>query len=122
MKNCDTCGGCNSCGCCSGCGGALELTEAEIEFLHTFAQCPFLPVARKASTESPVYLEGGDTAENALILQCLEKKALIDIDYHLPLKGFDYSAYSACQLHGSMALTARGQQVLELLDVQGLDG
>ena len=122
MKNCASCGGCSNCGGCSGCGGALELTEAEIEFLRAFAQCPFLPVARKASTESPVYLEGGDTAENALILQCLEKKYLIDIDYHITLKGFDYAAYAAYPLHGSMALTERGQQVLELLDVQGLDG
>jgi glucose-inhibited division protein A len=50
-----------------------------------------------------------------------EKKALIDIDYHLPLKGFEYSAYAAYPLHGSMALTQRGQQVLELLEVQGVE-
>ena len=122
MKNCDTCGGCNSCGGCSGCGGALELTEQELAFLRAFAQCPFLPVARKAGEEAPVYLEGGDPAENAPVLQCLEKKALIDIDYHMPLRGFDYTAYAAYPLHGSMALTLRGQQVLELLEVQGLDG
>lgn len=121
MHDCNTCGGCSSCGGCSGCGGALELTEQELVFLRTFAQCPFLPVARKASEEAPVYLESGNPAENALILQCLEKKALIDIDYHLPLKGFDYSAYAAYPLHGSMALTQRGQQVLELLEVQGVE-
>lgn len=121
MKNCDTCGGCSSCGGCSGCGSALELTDKELALLQVFAQCPFLPVARKAGDEVPVYLEWGDPAENALILQCLEKKDLIDIDYHLPLKGFDYDAYTPYPLHGSMALTARGQQVLELLEIQGIN-
>ena len=111
---------CNTCGGCSGCGGALELTEQELVFLRTFAQCPFLPVARKASEEAPVYLESGNPAENALILQCLEKKALIDIDYHLPLKGYSHPDYDRFPIRGSLALTERGQKVLELLEVQGI--
>ena len=116
MKNCDSCGGCSGCG---GCGGSLELTEGEIQILQAFAQCPFLPVARKPAEETPIFLESGNAEENAAILACLEKKALIDIDYHMPLRGFDYSAYGPATLHGSMALTLRGQQVLELLEVQG---
>ncbi len=120
MAHCDNCTGCSNCGGCSGCGGALELTGAELAFLQIFAQYPFLPVARKASDERPVYLESGDAEKNAAVLVCLEKKALIDIDYRQKLQGFDYSAYSAYPLHGSMALTVRGQQVLELLEVQGL--
>ena len=121
MKNCDTCGGCSNCGGCSGCGNSLSLTPGELELLQTFSQCPFMPVARKTDSETPIYLESGSEAENALILACLEKKDLIDIDYHMPLRGFDYSAYGSRTLHGSMALTLRGQQVLELLDLQGID-
>ena len=43
---------------------------------------------------------------------------LIDISYD-PLPGADMRAYKGYPVHGSMALTARGQQVLELLEVQG---
>ena len=113
------CGGCSSCGGCSGCARSLELTEGEITLLQQFAQFPFLPVARKVSDETPIYLERGNREENALLIACLEKKGLIDIDYHMPLARFDYSIYAPYPLHGSMALTARGQEVLELLEVQG---
>jgi len=86
--------------------------------LLQLAQIPFLPVARKAGDMTPVYLEERG-ADYSLILACLEKKGLVDLDYHAPLGGFDYSAYSAYPLHGSMALTQRGQQVVELLERQG---
>lgn len=117
MAQCENCAGCSSCG---GCARSLVLTEKEIEFLRQFAQIPFLPVARKASDETPVYLEEGDTAENAVVIACLEKKGLIDIDYHMPLSGFDYAAYTTYPLHGSMALTLRGQEVLDAIDLQGI--
>lgn len=91
--------------------------------LETFAQCPFLPVARKASELQPVYLEEQTYSpeEYSLILQCLERKGLITIDYDKPLAGADMSRYEAYPVHGSMALTGRGQQVLELLDTQGME-
>ena len=114
---------CNgNCGACQGCGKALELTQAEVDFLNTLAQIPFLPVARKADDMIPVYLE--ETAyskeEYSLILQVLEKKGLIDLDYNAPLKGFDMAAYTGYPVHGTVALTARGQTVVELLDKQGI--
>ena len=114
MGSCKNCGGCKSCGGC----GSLLLTREEIQMLEKFAQIPFLPVARRADDTVPVYLEeaGGDPA---LVLACLEKKGLIDIDYHMPLTGFDYSAYARWPLHGSMALTDRGQEVLDTLQWQG---
>ena len=121
MDKCANCAGCGNCGGCNGCGSSLSLTPGEIELLRSFAQCPFQPVARKTDGELPIYLESGTGEENALLIACLEKKALIDIDYHLPLRGFDYSAYGTATLHGSMALTLRGQQVLELLEIQGLE-
>ncbi len=117
MEHCQNCG---SCGNCSGCRPALLLSTGELALLKRFAQIPFLPVARKASDTEPVYLEDGDPIQNALVIACLEKKGLIDIDYHMPLERFDYSAYAAYPLQGSMALTARGQEVLDTLDLQGI--
>ena len=115
------CGSC--CGSCGGCGGAMELSAGEIRMLLKLAQIPFLPVARKMSDDVPVYLEDTDERPDtySLILQCLEKRGLISIDYDMPLSGFDASAYAAYPIRGSFALTARGQQVVELLEVQGLE-
>ena len=56
----------------------------------------------------------------SLILQCLEKKGLISLDYDKPLRGFDEKAYEAYPIRGSMALTERGQKVMELLEYQGI--
>lgn len=112
---------CGNCGNCSGCARELELTKKEMDFLALLGQVAFLPVARSVGDLTPVYLEDGPEKreENALLLQCLEKKGLISLDYDKPLKGFDMSAYAACQIQGSMALTERGQKVLELLEYQG---
>jgi len=117
MNHCGSCGG--NCGSCSGCAGSLSLTQPEIDMLLQLAQIPFLPVARRSDDMTPIYLEETG-ADYSLILACLEKKALIDLDYHAPLSGFDYSAYGSYPLHGSMALTQRGQQVVDLLELQGI--
>ena len=115
------CGSC--CGNCGGCGGAMELTAGEIRMLFKLAEIPFLPVARKMSDDIPVYLEDNEeTVEQySLILQCMEKRGLISIDYDQPLAGFDDAAYAAYPIRGSFALTARGQQVVELLEIQGVE-
>ena len=117
MANCN-----GNCGSCGGCARELVLTGPEIEFLDQLAQIPFLPVARKMGDLDPVYLEeGADKAEHyRLILQCLEKKGLISLDFAMPLKGFDETAYAAYPIRGSMALTERGQKVLEMLEFQGI--
>ena len=118
---CKQCAG--NCSACSGCAGTLELTEGELHILYALGQYSFLPVARRADDMTPVYLE--DTAyskaDYSLILQCLEKKALIRLDYDTPLSGADMSAYTGFPVHGSMALTQRGYTVLELLETQGID-
>ncbi len=116
MSECTHC-----CGDCGGCG-ELILHEGEIALLRTLGQIPFLPVARRQEDPAPVYLEEHQYApeEYSLFLQCLEKRGLIRIDYDKPLAGADYSAYIGFPIHGSMALTGRGQQVLELLELQGL--
>lgn len=122
MGNCGGCSGnCDACGGCGGCGNGLELTAEEVKLLMDLGQYSFLPVARKMSDMIPVYLENGEEDKElmSLVIQCLEKKMLIDITYD-PLPGADMSAYKGYPVHGSMALTARGQQVLELLEVQGI--
>ena len=101
----------------------MELTVGEVEMLRLLAQIPFLPVARKLGEDIPVYLEDTERTqeEYSLILQCLEKRGLISIDYDKPLKSFDGAAYWDYPIRGSFALTQRGQQAVELLDVQGID-
>lgn len=114
------CGG--NCGSCGGCAKELTLTQQEVTLLRKLGQIPFLPVARKADGMTPVYLEDNDYTreEYSLILQLLEKKGLITIDYDAPLRGMDMAAYAGYPVHGSFALTARGQSVLEMLEIQGI--
>ncbi len=115
MHNCNTCsGGCN------GCNATLELGPMEAALLRKLGQFSFLPVARKADDMIPVYREDTDFTESdySLIIQLLEKKQLIYVDY-TPLKGADMSAYKGYPVHGSMGLTQRGQQALEQLERLG---
>ena len=110
-----------NCGSCGGCAKELVLTPMEMDMLQTLAQIPFLPVARKADNMTPIYLEDSRYSQEdySLILACLEKKGLIDLDYRQSLSGFDYSAYAGFPCHGSMALTQRGQAVVEMMEMQG---
>ena len=109
--------GCSgNCASCSGCARELVLTERELAFLEELAQIPFLPVARHMGDDKPAFPEE-DTPEMTLLLQCMEKKGLISLDYDKPLRGCDYGPY---RIRGSLALTERGQKVLELLQIQGI--
>lgn len=123
----NSCGGCGS--CASGCGGcapsdgALYLTELELTLLTRFGQTPFFPVGHDLALSAPVCLEWDEPRDAVSdALSGLAAKGLIEIDADLPLSGFSYDAYGACRRLGSMALTARGQQVLELLEIQGIGG
>lgn len=113
----DRCGG-----CCGGCGRELVLTPGEAAMLRRFAEIPFLPVARRRDGEEPVYLEERErpAEEYSEILSWLALKGLISLDYDLPLSNFDYAAYGAYPVRGSMALTAAGQRAVELLELQGM--
>lgn len=113
------CGNC--CGNCGGCGEMI-LSEGEIALLRKLGQIPFLPAARRADNTVPVYLEDTEYSpeEYSLFLQCLEKRGLIRLDYDKPLTGFDYKEYKHFPLHGSFALTQRGQQVLEIIEIHGV--
>ena len=115
MSGCD-----GNCAKCSGCARELVLTQPELDFLRYLGQIPFLPVARTPADPTPVYREEGAPEQVGLILQCLEKKGLISLDFDKPLSGFDDGAYAAYPVRGSMALTQRGQQVLQLVEYQGV--
>ena len=116
----DNCQG--NCAGCSGCDKELELTQPEIDMLRALGQIPFLPVARCAEDTTPIYLEDNLRTPQtySLILQVLEKKSLISLDYDTPLPGADMSAYADYPIHGSMALTQRGQAVLEKIEIEGV--
>ena len=123
MSGCGNCSGsCGGCSGCTGCGGAMELSRGEIDMLLTLGQIPFLPVARKMGEDVPMYLEEQTYTpeEYSLILQCLQKRGLISVDYDLPLKGFAGETYKAYPIRGSFALTERGHRVVELLELQGI--
>ena len=113
---------CKSCGGCGDCAQSLELSQGEIDLLRALGQYSFLPVARKADDMTPIYREESayTEAEYSLFIQLLEKKNLIYLDY-TPLKGAKMGLYPEFPIHGSMALTVRGQQVLELLETQGIE-
>lgn len=117
--SCEHCAG--NCAGCGGCAGSMELTPGELHILQMLGQFSFLPAARKPEDMTPVFLEDATYSreEYSLILQCLEKKALIRLDYDRPLPGADMSAYQDLKIHGSMALTERGYGVLELLETVG---
>ena len=107
---------CNgSCGGCSGCGRALELTKPELDFLASLGEIPFQPLVRLLGEDRPIYPGRGEETTRVLLL--LERKGLVSLDYDKPLAGFPYPDYP---IRGSVALTLRGQQVLELMDYQGI--
>lgn len=117
MSHCEQCSG--DCTHCGGCGAAYVLNEGELSVLRQLEQLAFVPVARRADDLTPVYCGEGELSdkEYSVILQCLEKKNLITIDYDMPLKGFE--GYGPYPLRGSAALTLQGQQVLDVLSIQG---
>ncbi len=116
-------GECKDCsGNCGGCAKTLELSQGEIDLLRALGQYSFLPVARKINDMTPIYREENayTEAEYSLFIQLLEKKNLLYLDY-TPLKGAKMGLYPEYPVHGSMGLTQRGQQVLDLLETQGIE-
>ena len=86
------------------------------------ARLTMVPISRRADSELPICLENevsgiGQVGEALL---ALELKGLCRLDYDIPLSGFDYASYSAYPYRGSAALTHRGIEALELMDLQGI--
>ena len=115
--------GCDhNCGSCRGCAGMLELTDGEIEMLKNLGQFAFLPIARRADDMVPVYLEEDAYSPEmySLILQVLEQKGLVSLDFDKPLANFSSEKYAHYPVKGSVALTQRGQKVVEMLEIEGI--
>ena len=115
--------GCKNCsGGCGGCAKVLELTKGEMDLLQELAIYAFLPVARRADDMTPFYPEGKEytSEEYSAILMHLERKGLICIDYGAPIGTYPAELYCAWPVHGSMALTQRGQEVVETLNITGI--
>ena len=116
------------CEACAGCGGTcctrqLTLTPVEVDLLRQFAQTPFLPVASGFDLKKPVYLEDSryTPEEYSDALLALSQKGLIRIDFDIALQNFDYAAYRSDPMHGSMALTGFGQEIIDQLEVETLE-
>ena len=110
-------------GSCGVCHIRLELSRNEVDLLRQLAQIPFLPVGRKINLDAPVYLELGEAyaPDYGAAIISLYQKRLITLDYDRPLLNFDYRAYEQCEQRGSLALTAAGQQLVESLEIQGIE-
>ena len=111
-------------GGCGGCGRReIVLTPPGGELLLRLGELAFLPVARRRDEETPVYLEemGRSPAEYGEALAWLQCKGLVSLDYDMPLKNFDYAAYRDYPIQGSAALTAMGQEAVEILELQGAE-
>lgn len=115
---------CKNCtgGGCAACGAALELTREEICLLRELAVYAFLPVARRPDDMTPFYPEGADMPQAlyTAVMEHLQRKGLIDLDYDAPIGSYSATGYACLPIHGSMALTERGQQVVDALDILGL--
>lgn len=102
--------------CCRGCGD-IYLTGPSLELLTLLGSVAFLPVGERDG--KPVYM-ADDGVERVNSVLTLSLNGLVDLDWSAPLRGFDYSAYGGCQRLGSMALTKRGQDALDALDILGV--
>ena len=96
------------------------MTEAELDLLTRFGENPFQPLGRTSGSEEPVPVMDGVKIDPA-VLMGLKLKGLITLDYDTPIRGFDYAAYADCDEHGSMALTLRGQEALDALEILGIE-
>lgn len=120
-KSCnkDQCGAC----CGGGCKPQITITPVEYALLQQFAVTPFLPVAASWNLKTPIYLEENayTKEEYSAALHALNLKGLIRIDYDIPLSNFQYKAYQSYPMHGSMALTGAGQEIVEQLEIQDIE-
>lgn len=98
------------------------MTPAEIAILKRLAEFPFLPLVKKYHTGDQ-FMPVPDfiSPEYKMALLALSSKGLISMDADFPLSNFDYAEYSKEYECGSIALTGRGQAVIDIIEVQGMD-
>ena len=100
----------------------LEGLRRGTRLLEELAVFALLPVARRADDMTPHYVEGTAYSQEdySAILLHLERKKLIDIDYGSPVGSYTDPGYAGLKVRGSVALTGRGQAVVEQLHIHGI--
>lgn len=98
------------------------MSAEEAYVLQMFA-IPFLPVAFDWNLRTPYFFAEGesDPLKYSELLSSLQQKGLIEIDARQPLINYDYQAYRSYPIHGSMAITGDGQDILDQLDIQEIE-
>ena len=102
---------------CRGCGD-IYLSKPALELLTLLGSFAFLPVGERDGKAVHISDSG---EEHINSLKALILNGLVSLDWTRPLEGCDYSAYSGFDRLGSIALTARGQDALDTLDVLGVE-
>lgn len=98
------------------------MTPAEIAILKRLAETPFLPLVKKNHTgDQFMPVSEFISPEYRIALLALNNKGLISMDADFPLSNFDYSEYLKQYKCGSIALTGKGQAVIDVIEVQGMD-
>lgn len=119
-------------GCCQ--DSVIYITEEEHAFLMKLAQLPFLPLTRfvmRSTTNddatavalAPVYMTDktasmDEVKKTGEILQSLEDKFMITLDYDMPLQNGDYAVYEESALYRFFCSTVQegGKQAGFLFD------
>lgn len=121
--------GCQGSGCGACCSrGELLLCREEIVLLLALGQYAFLPVLTTYAGGEPRYAPIPEdatyfAANFSDLLLSLERKGLISLDSDMPLTNADYGKERSASttLCGSIALTMRGQEVLDWVNLEKLD-
>lgn len=129
MSNSSPCGGCSGCssdehhGCGACCGGEVVLCQEEVTILSALAQLAFLPVFCRESEGTPTCLpvidDYGLSADLfSQVIASLAFKGFLAVDPDIPLSNVDYHSHAPIPgvRFGSVALTARGQELLDYLE------
>lgn len=121
---CEGCMGCGTAGQCGagGCSnrGELILCREEVMILLELSQFAFLPVVQEIEFEELKYTSVQDDllpemSSFSEVIASLEQKRLITVDPDIPLHNIAYEPWSGHKSArcGSMALTQRGQEILD---------
>ncbi len=130
LSHCEDCslGGCAS-GGCSGCHfGEITLFREELMILLDLGQLAFLPILTRSENQGPVYAPAypysqGETPSFSDLIRSLNQKGLLTIDPDIPLENADYGSFASdgALRRGSLALTAKGQEVLDWISPKDLE-
>lgn len=119
--SCENCHACDRCAGCAGCQQNAALNPLEYALLDVFSVTPFLPVAIDRQSGQALLLDPElEKAAASLALRLLQRRGYVQVSSDLPLQNASYHGYEDWK-HGSVALTARGQDMLDRLEFGEFD-